>query len=485
MNTNIDHEQLINNYIYKHKDDFYKLVLFLFPWGQVGTPLEGHKLEKWQRDFLKEVSADIKKNGFDGFNPVKAIRKAVASGHGIGKSALVAMLIYCIMSTRPMCRGTVTANTYTQLRTKTFAELSKWHNMAINSHWFEFSASALRLCSSDDELKDVWYCQGQTSREENSEAFAGQHTANSTSFYIFDEASAVPDKIWEVAEGGLVKGEPMFFVFGNPTRNKGAFKECFDDEFNEWDCIQIDSRSVRGSNKDQLKEWSEKHGEDSDFMRIRVRGVFPKKSSLQFISEDLVVDSLAKELKESSYKFAPVILTLDSSWSGSDPFVIGKRQGLHFEVLEEIQYNDNDVALANALARYEDEFKADAVFIDFGYGSGVYSVGKTLGRSWKLINFAESAIDKSYLNKRSEMYGLGKEWLKEGGKLEPHKGMKNELTSMDIVERMDGKLQLKSKKEMKKDGHKSPNIADAWALSFAMPVTNVKPKPIKIHNWMA
>ena len=143
-------------------------------------------------------------------------------------------------------------------------------------------------------------------------------------------------------------------------------------------------------------------------------------------------------------------MTLDSSWSGSDPFVIGKRQGLHFEVLEEIQYNDNDVALANALARYEDEFKADAVFIDFGYGSGVYSVGKTLGRSWKLINFAESAIDKSYLNKRSEMYGLGKEWLKEGGKLEPHKGMKNELTSMDIVERMDGKLQLKSKKEMKK-----------------------------------
>lgn len=480
-----DAEQLLVDSIMGMKDDFHKLVLFLFPWGEKGTPLEGHSLEDWQKEYLKEVSEQIKKNGFDGFNPVKAIKKATASGHGIGKSALVAMLVYCIISTRPMCRGTVTANTFQQLKTKTFAEIAKWHNMAINKHWFEFSGSALRLCAKDETLKDVWYVQGQTCREENSESFAGQHTASSTSFYIFDEASAVPDKIWEVAEGGLVKGEPMFFVFGNPTRNKGEFKECFDDEFNEWDCKQIDSRTVRGSNKEQLQEWSDKHGEDSDFMRIRVRGMFPRNSSLQFISEDLVADAIDRKRALSTYSFAPVIISLDSSWSGSDPLVIGKRQGLHFEVLEEILYNDNDVALANVLARYEDEFNADAVFIDFGYGQGVYSVGKTQGRKWTLVNFAESALDKGFLNKRAEMYGLGKEWLKEGGKLVPHKGMKKELASMDIVERLDGKLQLKSKKEMKKDGNKSPNIADAWALTFAFPVSNVKPKPIIEHDWMS
>jgi len=479
-----DAEQLLVNEIMRLKDDFHKLVLFLFPWGEEGTPLEGHSLEDWQRDFLIEVSEQIKLNGFDGYNPVKAIKGATASGHGIGKSALVSMLVYCIISTRPMCRGTVTANTFQQLKTKTFAEIAKWHNMAINKHWFDFSGSALRLCAKSEEHKDVWYVQGQTCREENSESFAGQHTASSTSFYIFDEASAVPDKIWEVAEGGLVKGEPMFFVFGNPTRNTGEFKECFSNERNEWNTRQIDSRVVRGSNKEQIKEWSAKHGEDSDFMRVRVRGVFPKKSALQFISEQLVDDSLSKSISEKEYSFAPVVLSLDSSWTGDDPLVIAKRQGNHFQVLEEIIYNDNDIEVANVLARYEDEYNADAVFIDLGYGQGVYSVGKTLGKNWKLVSFSEKSLNPECLNKRAEMWNSIKEWLIGGGKLEAWKGTKQDLTGVQTVDRLDCQLQLESKKDMKKRGLPSPNIADALALTFAFPVSNVKPKPIKIHNWV-
>lgn len=340
-----DAEQLLVNEIIRLKNDFHKLVLFLFPWGEVGTPLEGHELEEWQKDFLIEVSKQLQENNFNGFDPVEPIQDGTASGHGIGKSALVAMLVYCIMSTRPMCRGTITANTFQQLKTKTFAELSKWHNMAINKHWFDFSGSALRLSAKAEDLKDVWYAQGQTCREENSESFAGQHTASSTSFYIFDEASAVPDKIWEVAEGGLVKGEPMFFVFGNPTRNTGAFRECFRKNRKRWNTRQIDSRSVRGSNKEQIDKWAEDHGEDSDFMRVRVRGVFPRKSSNQFISEQLVEDSINKKIDIKQYNFAPTIISVDPSWTGDDPLVIGKRQGLHFEILEEIQYNDNDIEI--------------------------------------------------------------------------------------------------------------------------------------------
>ena len=477
-----DAEQLLVNEIMRLKDDFHKLVLFLFPWGEIGTPLEGHSLENWQKEYLIEVSEQIKKNGFDGFNPVKAIKKATASGHGIGKSALVSMLIYCIMSSRPMCRGTITANTNTQLKTKTIAELAKWHDMAINSHWFELLGGDLILYQKDNKKK--WFVAGQTCDEKNSESFAGQHTASSTSFYIFDEASAVPDKIWDVAQGGLVKGEPMFFAFGNPTRNTGAFRECFRKNRKQWDTSQIDSRSVKGTNKEQLDEWSKEHGEDSDFMRVRVRGVFPRKSSNQFISEQLVEDALTRTINKSQYDFAPVILSCDPAWTGDDDLVIAKRQGLHFEVLDTIPFNDNDTWIGDKIAKYEDKYKADAVFIDQGYGTGIASYGKMLGRNWIIVSFAGAVLDEGYKNKRAEMWGEGKKWLQAGGKIEYHKDIMQDLTGVETKPTIDGKIQLESKQDMKKRGLPSPNTADAWCLSFAFPVSNVKPEPIKIHNWV-
>jgi len=476
-------EKLLVDEIMKLKDDFHTLVLFLFPWGKEGTSLEGHSLEDWQKEYLIEVSRQIKENGFDGFNPVKPIKEATASGHGIGKSALVAMLSYCIISTRPFCKGTITANTYQQLKTKTFSELSKWHNMAINKHWFEFSGSALRLCAKDEELKDTWYVQGQTCREENSESFAGQHTASSTSFYIFDEASAVPDKIWEVAEGGLVKGELMFFVFGNPTRNTGAFRECFRKNRKQWNTKQIDSRDVRGSNKSQLEEWAEEYGEDSDFMRVRVRGVFPQKSTNQFISEKLVEDALNRELKKSQYSFAPVIITCDPAWTGNDDLVIAKRQGYHFEILDAIPVNDDDTWIGAKLAKYEDDYNADAVIIDQGYGTGIFSYGKMIGRNWHLVSFGGKVINEGYKNKRAEMWGEGKKWL-EKGKIEYHKDIMQDLTGVETKPTIDGKIQLESKQDMKKRGLPSPNTADAWCLSFAFPVSNVAVKEIKVtQDW--
>jgi hypothetical protein len=57
--------------------------------------------------------------------------------------------------------------------------------------------------------------------------------------------------------------------------------------------------------------------------------------------------------------------------------VIGIRQGLLFRVLATYEKNDNDVEMANIIMRFEDEERADAVFIDAGYGTGIVSVGRT------------------------------------------------------------------------------------------------------------
>ena len=109
---------------------------------------------------------------------------------------------------------------------------------------------------------ESWRCDAQTSREENSESFAGLHAADSTPFFIFDESSGVPDAIHQVAQGGLTDGEAMMFAFGNPTKNSGWFHAAFNSQRHRWLTRQIDSRKVHITNKRQLQEWIDDFGLD-------------------------------------------------------------------------------------------------------------------------------------------------------------------------------------------------------------------------------
>ena len=208
-----------------------RFVRLAYPWGEPGPLRDATGPDEWQIQFLNELGAEVRKRAFDGIHAVEPIRMAVASGHGIGKSTLVSWVVNWIMSTRPQAIGTITANTFVQLSSKTWASIQTWTKRCITSHWFAVTGERIFYKSH----KESWFASAQTCREENSEAFAGQHAATSTSFYVFDEASAVPDRIYEVAEGGLTDGEPMFFLFGNPTRNSGKFhKAVFGSERHRW-----------------------------------------------------------------------------------------------------------------------------------------------------------------------------------------------------------------------------------------------------------
>jgi hypothetical protein len=236
------------------KNDPLGFVLWAYPWREPG-PLEKYDgPDKWQADFLRELGEEVCKRGFDGATPVLPIRFTTSSGHGIGKSVLVAFIVNWILSTRPHSQGTVTANTFTQLSTRTWATIQTWTKRCKTADWFEVGGEKMY----HKQFKEDWFCSAQSCREENSEAFAGQHAATSTSFYIFDEASAVPDPIHDVAEGGLTDGEPMFFMFGNPTRARGAFhKATFGAGRNGWITRTIDSRTCAFSNKELIAQWKE------------------------------------------------------------------------------------------------------------------------------------------------------------------------------------------------------------------------------------
>jgi len=180
--------------------------------------------------------------------------------------------------------------------------------------------------------------------------------------------------------------------------------------------------------------------------------------------------AFGRELRAEQFNFAPKILTCDPAWEGDDQLIIGLRQGLLFRILHSIPKNDNDIHIANLLARCEDEQQADAVFIDAGYGTGIVSAGSTLGRDWLLVWFAGAALDPGCLNKRAEMWKQMRDWLKAGGCIPKDQELYTDLVSPETVPRLDGKIQLESKQDMKKRHLPSPNKADALALSFAFPV---------------
>src|SRR5690606_37982533 len=281
--------------------DPYGFVVFAFPWGEPGE-LRDAKIEPWQEKILRDLGEGLV--NFEG-----AIRLARTSGHGIGKSALVSWLILWAMSTHEDTVGVVTANTENQLKTKTWVQLAKWYRLFIGRELFKMTATA--LFSVDPEHERTWRFDMVPWSERNTEAFAGLHNEGKRIVVIFDEASAIPDAIWEVTEGALTdeNTEILWLAFGNPTRNTGRFRQCFGKFKHRWGHRQIDSRDVEGTNKAQFQAWVDDYGEDSDFVRVRVRGRFPRASSLQFIPSDVVYEATKRE---AHYLYGdPLIMSVD------------------------------------------------------------------------------------------------------------------------------------------------------------------------------
>ncbi len=461
----------ILDFISEHQYDPGAWARFAWDWGQ--GDLEGLTgPREWQDD----VFSIIREHLSDEETRYQPLQIAVASGHGIGKSAEMGMLSNWAMSNFDDANVLTTANTDAQLRTKTVPEVSKWFRSSITSHWFDVQATSIK--SLDPKHSDSWRQDFTPWSQHNTEAFAGLHNKGKIIVLMFDEASKIHDKVWEVAEGAMTDEDTIiiWLVFGNPTQNRGRFRECFRKYRHRWVTRQIDSRTVPGTNKKHIAKWEEDHGVDSDFFKVRVRGEFPSQSAMQVISAVDVDAARTRHLTPPQYEFAPVILSVDPAWTGDDELVIAKRQGIKFDVLHTMARNDNDMAVATLVARLEDEHKADAVFVDMGYGTGVVSGGKTLGRNWTLVNFGAKSPDAGCLNMRAFMWKEARDWIKAGGAIDPADSvLYDDLVSPETVPRMDGKIQLMSKQDMKKVGLPSPNRADALCLTFAASVFKASP----------
>jgi hypothetical protein len=440
-------------------------VRYAFPWGEKGGPLEDYDgPDDWQLEQMASLKHHLDTN------PLGIYMDATASGHGIGKSAEVAWIILWAMSTRSHLNGVVTANTFPQLKTKTWRELAVWHKRAINSHWFRWTETKFFQINNPE----TWYVSPIANNEHNSEAFAGQHAQNS--LIIYDEASGIPDAIWEVSSG-VKDPRTMWFVFGNPTQNTGRFRQCFTRFRDQWITRQVDSRTCRMPDKEELDKDVEIWGEDSDYVRVRIRGIFPRLGEEQFISSELVDQAAAR--KADVPLGTPKILGVDVARFGADQTVFARRHGRRLEPLIKLRGLDTMQVAARVIEEIRTN-KPDVVMIDgVGLGAGVVDRVRQLGHEVVEVISGKppDAENKDVVfNKRAEMWFRMREWL-ETADIPDDSELTDDLINIKCFYDNKHRIQLEKKSDMKRRGLASPDNADAVALTFAY-----NTPPVRVHK---
>jgi hypothetical protein len=447
---------------------------YSFPWGE-GSLADTTGPRAWQCDVMEDIREHLE-------NPAtrhQPLRIAVASGHGIGKSALIAMLVDWASDTCEDTRIVLTANTESQLRTKTWPEVQKWRGLTLTKHWWKPTKTGIfSVFPGHDE---GWRVDAVTWSEHNTEAFAGLHNKGKRIVVIFDEASNIADKVWEVTEGALTDEgtEIIWIAFGNPTRNSGRFRECFGKFRHLWKTRHIDSRTVEGTNKAYLEEMVATYGEDSDIAKVRVRGLFPSASSLQFIPQSVVDMAKARVVRPDPTD--ALVIGVDVARFGDDESTIYFRRGRDAKSIPPIALRQVDtMQLAARVLELQRRFNATAVFVDEGgIGAGVvdrlrqmhapvYGVqfgGKPLGA-------VQLAAGEKVANRRAEIWAIMREWL-NGGAIPDHDQLSSDLTGIEYSFNVRDEIQLERKSDMKKRGLSSPDHGDGLALTFAMPVAAI------------
>lgn len=449
------------------QNDPLAFVLWAFPWGDPDSVLRNSPgPEGWQTQLLEKIR--------DGLPIGTAIQLATASGHGVGKSALSSWLCLWAISTMTDTRGVVTANTETQLRTKTWAELGRWYNLFIARHLFKLSPTA--LYSADRDRERTWRIDMVPWSERNTEAFAGLHNQGRRILVLFDEASAIPDIIWEVAEGALTDADTQIIwaVFGNPTRNTGRFKACFDSG-GYWKTTRVDSRTVSFTNKAQIERWIAHYGVDSDFVKIRILGQFPSQGEMEFFIASEIDAAMERQVEP----FGALALGVDVARFGSNFSVLFPRRGRDARSLERRRFQGlSTVDLASRVQDFSRELRVDGIFIDGGgVGGGVVDQVRHLQLHCFEIQFGGKAAASSewntlgerYANKRAEMYGSLRSWLRTGA-LPPDPELRRQLLSITYTFNIRDEIVLTSKEVMMREGKDSPDDVDALALTFALPL---------------
>jgi hypothetical protein len=432
-------------------------------------------LENWQREVLQSIRDQLHENTV--LDRWKAVQIAVASGNAIGKTALLSWLILWAVMTFEETLGVVTAGTESQLRVRLWGELSKWFHQLPKRlrDQFEWSATSL----TNKQRPATWRADAKPWTERNTEAFSGLHNYGKRVLVTFDECSMIPDALWRATDGMLndASTQTIWCVFGNPLRLDGRFPQCFppSGRFHEsWKSFNIDSRDVTLSNKESINEKLAYYGPDSNYARSHVYGQWPTASTTQLIPRDWVEAAAVRETWQ--HPAEGIILGCDvSSGHSEDVSVIYIRQGLDGRSHPPRKFpSRNPVEFAYDIAATATELGAVTINIDAGgVGEGTVAKLRELNLPAHAVYFGARNDNPDGItrcaNKRAAMWCAMGQWLKAGA-IPNDPELKTQLIGPEFSENAQGIL-LERKEDMKSRGLASPDIADALALTFALPAS--------------
>ena len=407
------------------------------------------------------------------------LRISIVSGHGIGKSMILSILILWFLFVHPDCQIACTSPGQQQLYDILWKEIKKWIDRAYPSigQMYLWESSHIRM----KESAQTWFARAKTASKENTEALAGVHA--DWVMMAIDEASGVDEAIFETMEGSLTSGNILVFLISNGTRANGYFFDTHHKDQARWQNYAFSSLDSPRVDQKYVDGIIEKYGVDSIQYAIRVLGQFPKEDGMDdsgYVPLLKMGDIRTQPDFGNTLSFpSDSILGVDPAGDGDDKTSWVIRDNFKAKKLcEEVKSTSKSIAEKTMTLMTEYQIKPHNVIVD-AFGTGM-DVGKEIAIASKgMINVTtvntgdkcDTQEDKDvYLNKRAEIFYKAKVWLQNGGELVENGNFKEELGGIRYKRNLAGLIQIMPKIDMKKKyGLKSPNDADAFSLTFLVP----------------
>jgi len=402
-------------------------------------------------------------------------RIAITSGHGTGKSTVVAIAMIWFLLTRYPCRVVATAPTLAQVDSVLMGAVRSFINQLPPAlqDLLEVQRDRVFLKAAPDE---AWMA-ARTARAENPEALAGIHAAHV--LLLADEASGIHDTIFEHAIGSMSGHSAHTMLTSNPTRRTGFFYKVFNDPL-----ASVDWRKFRFSCRDSdlvsaefIKQVEDTYGADSNQVRVRVDGLFPTEDVDIFLSGTLVQDATTRDIQVEPA--APAVLGVDVARMGADRTAICLRRE---QVVEEIRsWAKKDLMQTTGLIvayiqALPPEMRPVEVNVDaIGMGAGVADRLNEVFREkgWTItvnsVNVAEAATADDRAHRlKDELWLRAKDWLEQRDcRIPDETDFIDDLLAPGYEFASNGKIKIESKDDMKRRGKKSTDLADSFCLTFA------------------
>lgn len=431
----------------------------------------GVEPDEWQRDALVSLGGE--------FNPKR--RLCMKACTGPGKSALLAWVgwhrLACFAKKGEHPKGAALSITRDNLADNLWAELSKWQKRSpFLSSAFTWTKTAIYA----NEHPETWFLSARSfSKDADAEAvgraLSGLHSQ--FPFVLLDETGDMPISVGRAATQ-IFTGSPTdaaIIQAGNPTSSVGLLYESCTKASDGWQVITItadpnDPKRTPRVSIEHAQEMIDTYGRDNPWVMATILGLFPPTGFNALIGPDDVDAAIARKYRIDEIRNAPIVIGGDVARQGDDESVVARRQGRVCFPLRSMRIPDT-MLVATQFGNEYTQHEADAIFVDEtgGYGAGVIDAMRQRGFDVIGVQFSGKPNDYRYFNKRSEILFEAVEWIKNGGALPDDKMLKEELCALTYVYQGD-KFRVVEKDIIKAQIGRSPDRADALALTFAYPV---------------